>query len=102
MNFSFKKTKPKSEAKEISYKKERSNPHKIWMAFIVFSILVVVGELGFFSWYFLRTTQNLDDITNPELKTNASKIKAITKIMDNIETAVNGRLGVENTSQKAE
>jgi len=99
----FINSKTKNQTKETSYKKERLNPHKVWLTFVVIMILTIVGELGFFSWYFLRTAKSLDAITNPELKTNATKIRAITKIIDNVETSVNSRIGIPIApSQKAD
>lgn len=98
MKLSFLKQKNKKET--FSYKKDKISVHKIWMVFVVLSILFITAELFFFSWLFLDTINTLDNVSNPELKTNEAKIRSITKIIENIETSVDKRVqGISTSSQ---
>lgn len=83
----------KKEKKITVSKEKRFNPHVFWLWYISIFVLVVIAELIFFSFYFINTTKTLDAQVQPNLETNASKIKSMQKAIDKIDEAIKGRVG---------
>jgi hypothetical protein len=74
-------------------KKKRFDPHMVWEIFCASFVILLIGLLGYFSWYFLNTTARLDGPAVVNLQTNSVKIKAMEKILSDAETVVNTRIG---------
>ena len=64
------------------------NPRKYWIALLSFFILVLIIELIYFSWLFLKTTREIDMPAKPAFETNSLQIRSINKTLDQIETTV--------------
>jgi hypothetical protein len=74
-------------------KQARFNPHKYWVVFFTWFMIILIGELGYFMWYFKVTTNKLDEPAVPSVQTNAAIITAMHKSLDATEAAVRERIG---------
>ena len=78
------------------HKKHRLNPANAWIALCTVSIVVLIIELCYFSWFFVYTTNSLDTPATPDLQTNAEKIQKIERIVTTVERAVGERAGASS------
>ena len=84
--------------KKLFGKKKRFNPYTVWTMCCVGFVVVVIAELVFFSWYFLQMTATLDAPVQASLETNAGKIKSMERMLEEVETALKERAGVDIVS----
>jgi len=77
----------------ILRKKKRFNPHRAWMVLCVSFVVMLIVMLGYFSWYFMQTAQSLDAPVAATFETNAAKIQSMQKTLDEVEGAIELRIG---------
>lgn len=85
-----------SHKKQAFHKKHRLNPANAWVALCTVSIVVLIIELCYFSWFFVYTTKILDTPAIPDLQTNAEKIQKIERIVTTVEHTIDERAGASS------
>ena len=79
--------------KALAHNRTRINPHRYWIVILCAFVLLMAGELVYFSWFFLKTTRSLDAPAEPNLSTNAAVIRTMNKNLDVVEEAIETRTG---------
>ena len=84
--------------KTVIAKEKRFNPHRFWIYYLSFFVILLTLQIATFSFYFMHISKILDTPVLPKLETNAFKIKSMQNLVDKIDIAVKDRVGDAPTS----